>query len=230
MKLCSKAHIISLGFMLIVPLQAISFSESKKQLAQVYLSLPQAYRVDFYCQAPFGLNKRGKLQIIPSERFTPRTKASKSKPQYIEWEHIMPAHHFGQHLPCWRKGGRKACKKDSRFIQMEADKHNLVPAIGQINRDRNDFRYAQAQQNLVYTQYGACQVYTDFKARRFYPASYSRGKIARAYLYMSATYGINLNESERKLMEAWDKLYPPSEQEKLIDKAITIQEIVDILR
>lgn len=113
---------------------------------------------------------------------------------------------------------------------MEADKHNLVPAIGQINRDRNDFRYAQAQQNLVYTQYGACQVYTDFKARRFYPASYSRGKIARAYLYMSATYGINLNESERKLMEAWDKLYPPSEQEKLIDKAITIQEIVDILR
>ena len=40
----------------------------------------------------------------------------------------MPTHNFGQHLPCWRSGGRKACKNDITFNEMEADMHNLVPS------------------------------------------------------------------------------------------------------
>lgn len=50
---------------------------------------------------------------------------------------------------------------------MEADKQNLVPAIGEINGDRSNFRYAEAPTNLKYTQYGNCKVYTDFKAKDF---------------------------------------------------------------
>ena len=41
----------------------------------------------------------------------------------------MPAENFGKHLPCWQDGGRKACEKDPVFSKMEADMHNLVPAI-----------------------------------------------------------------------------------------------------
>lgn len=41
----------------------------------------------------------------------------------------MPAYWFANQLQCWQEGGRKACKKNKRFKQMEGDMHNLVPAI-----------------------------------------------------------------------------------------------------
>lgn len=98
---------------------------------------------------------------------------------------------------------------------MEADLQNIVPAIGEINEDRKNYRYAESPKTMRFTQYGNCKVFTDFKAKRFYPADYSKGWIARSYLYMSETYNIRLSKQERQLMEAWDKKYPMSEKEKV---------------
>ena len=56
--------------------------------------------------------------------------------------HVMPAENFGRHLSCWKEGGRKACKKDPIFNEMEADMHNLVPAIGELNADRSNYKFA----------------------------------------------------------------------------------------
>ncbi|HEC1748078.1 TPA: endonuclease [Campylobacter lari] len=201
-----------------------NFNESKKELVELYESLGSAYQYDFYCNAPFKANKKGKytkFEVVKSDSYTPRNEYTKKgkinqRAKRIEWEHIMPAQNFGKHLPCWREGGRKACQNDSLFAKMEADKQNLVPAIGEVNGDRSNFRYAEAPLNLEYTQYGNCKVYTDFKAKRFYPANYSKGWIARSYLYMSKTYNIRLSDQERKLMEAWDKQYPMSEKERII--------------
>ncbi|EAH5802866.1 endonuclease [Campylobacter coli] len=193
--------IISVLILALSLLNAKSFEESKKELVKFYNDLGSSYWYDFYCQAPFKVNKKGKIN---------------QRIKRIEWEHIMPAQNFGKHLPCWKEGGRKACKNDPTFAKMEADKQNLVPAIGEINGDRSNFRYAEAPTNLKYTQYGNCKVYTDFKAKRFYPANYSKDWIARSYLYMSKTYNIRLSDQERKLMEAWDKQYPMDEKEKRI--------------
>ncbi|EAI8624641.1 deoxyribonuclease [Campylobacter lari] len=201
-----------------------NFNESKKELVKLYESLGSTYQYDFYCNAPFKANKKGKytkFEVVKSDLYTPRNEYTKKgkinqRAKRIEWEHIMPAQNFGKHLPCWREGGRKACQKDSLFAKMEADKQNLVPAIGEVNGDRSNFRYAEAPLNLEYTQYGNCKVYTDFKLKRFYPANYSKGWIARSYLYMSKTYNIRLSDQERKLMESWDKQYPMSEKEKRI--------------
>ncbi|ECW8954953.1 deoxyribonuclease [Campylobacter lari] len=201
-----------------------NFNESKKELVKLYESLGSTYQYDFYCNAPFKSNKKEKytkFEVVKSDLYTPRNEYTKKgkinqRAKRIEWEHIMPAQNFGKHLPCWREGGRKACQKDSLFVKMEADKQNLVPAIGEVNGDRSNFRYAEAPLNLEYTQYGNCKVYTDFKAKRFYPANYSKGWIARSYLYMSKTYNIRLSDQERKLMESWDKQYPMSEKEKRI--------------
>ncbi|EPP8195765.1 endonuclease [Campylobacter lari] len=201
-----------------------NFNESKKELVKLYESLGSTYQYDFYCNAPFKANKKGKytkFEVVKSDLYTPRNEYTKKgkinqRAKRIELEHIMPAQNFGKHLPCWREGGRKACQNDPLFVKMEADKQNLVPAIGEINGDRSNFRYAEAPLNLEYTQYGNCKVYTDFKAKRFYPANYSKGYIARSYLYMSKTYNIRLSDQERKLMESWDKQYPMSEKEKRI--------------
>ncbi|EJB5772694.1 TPA: hypothetical protein SBX51_001287 [Campylobacter coli] len=39
---------------------ADSFNESKKELARLYDSLGSDYQYDFYCNAPFKINKKGK--------------------------------------------------------------------------------------------------------------------------------------------------------------------------
>jgi len=123
----------------------------------------------------------------------------------------MPAHNFGKHLHCWREGGRKACRKDPLFKKMEADMHNLVPAIGEVNGDRSNYRYGANK--LKIGQYGNCEFQVDFKAKRAYVKNYIKGDIARIYFYMSKTYNIKLSKQEKKMMEAWDKQDPISKWE-----------------
>ena len=100
--------------------------------------------------------------------------------------------------------------------------HNLVPSIGELNADRSNFRYAQEEKNMKFDQYGKCRFYVDFKNKRAYPRDEIKGDIARAYLYMSKTYYINLSKYEKRLMQVWDKLDPIGEWEieknKLIEK------------
>ncbi|EEA6178277.1 TPA: endonuclease, partial [Campylobacter jejuni] len=157
--------IISVLILALSLLNAKSFGESKKELVMLYDSLGSAYQYDFYCNAPFKANKKGKytkFEVVKSDLYTPRNEYTKKgkinqRAKRIEWEHIMPAQNFGKHLPCWKEGGRKACQNDPLFTKMEADKQNLVPAIGEINGDRSNFRYAEAPTNLKYTQYGNCK-------------------------------------------------------------------------
>lgn len=194
----------------------LSFSQSKRALQRAYQNEP--FEEEFYCGVKFDPST---LALILSPHYTPRnptTKANKPNPrtQRIEFEHIMSAHRFGKDLPCWRNGGRKACKNDGEFIKMEGDRRNLVPAIGEINADRSNFSFADAPKDIVYSQYGQCKVYADFKAKRFYPQNHSKGIIARIYLYMSETYNIMLEKEELELMRKWNKLYPPNAYEKAL--------------
>ncbi len=212
------------------------FNEAKKILTQGYKI--GGLNTDFYCNAPFEITHDG-IKVIESYAYTPRLEYTRKgninqRARHIEFEHIMPAQNFGRHLQCWREGGRAACKRDSTFNKMEADPYNLVPAIGEINSDRSNFRYAEAPRNLVYNQYGECEVYTDFENRRFYPANYSKGLIARTYLYMSEKYHIRISPQEQRLMEAWDKQYPPNEYEikrnRIIKIAMWIHGLKEIFR
>jgi len=183
--------------------------------------------ITFYCENPYEIKRvkgKEKTLIIQDEQYyTPRNKYYKSgkintRAQRVEWEHVMPAHNFGQHLSCWRDGGRKACSKDKTFKAMEADMHNLVPAIGEVNGDRSNYRYGANKPKA--TQYGNCQFEVDFKAKRAYPKEDIRGDIARTYFYMSDKYNVRLSKQERKMMEAWDKQDPVSEWEKIKNKRI----------
>lgn len=130
----------------------------------------------------------------------------------------MPAHNFGKHLDCWKQGGRKACKKDKTFKLMEADMHNLVPAIGEVNGDRSNYRYGADKPSIG--QYGQCTMEVNFKARRAYVKDDIRGDIARIYFYMSDTYNVRLSKQERRMMEVWDKQDPIDEWEKIKNKRV----------
>jgi deoxyribonuclease-1 len=125
----------------------------------------------------------------------------------IEWEHIMPAHSFGQQRQCWQKGGRKNCvENDPVFRAMEADMHNLAPAVGEVNADRSNFRFGVLPSSPY--QHGACNVKIDFKQRVTEPRDEIKGMIARTYFYMHDRYNLRMSDQQRRLMQAWDKRFP----------------------
>ncbi|MCX8649713.1 endonuclease [Gilliamella sp. B2776] len=183
---------------------AQNFSTAKTKLIRLYKS--NSEQTTFYCDCEFTFNNKKGVVDFDKCGYVPRKNQVRAK--RIEWEHVMPAENFGRHLQCWRDGGRSKCKKDPNFNEMEGDLHNLQPSIGEVNGDRSNYRYSQFTKE--FTQYGKCKSAVDFKDRKFQPRDEIRGTIARTYFYMSDKYNINLSSSEYKLMQAWDKMYPPN--------------------
>lgn len=184
-----------------------NFNNAKTQLIKIYKNNPE--QKEFYCGCDFSFT--GKKGIVDLNSCDYQARKNQTRAERIEWEHVMPAENFGRHLQCWKEGGRKNCKKDATFNQMEGDMHNLQPSIGEVNGDRSNYGYTLFTQ--TFNQYGQCQTAVDFKARRFQPRDEIRGVIARTYFYMSDKYKINLSKQDKQLMSAWDKMYPPSKWE-----------------
>ncbi len=110
-----------------------------------------------------------------------------------------------------RKGkrfkGRKCTEKTNReFRLMQADMHNLVPAIGEVNGLRSNYGFTQLPGEE--REFGTCDV--EIRDRKIEPADHLRGDIARIYMYMDKAYpgrGI-ISRKNRKLFDAWAKLDP----------------------
>lgn len=183
-----------------------SFRKAKKIATKIY----KDHAVSFYCgctyEAKAKPNKKSK-RLTPdwaSCGYTPRK--NKNRASRIEWEHVMPAHHFGYQRQCWQKGGRKLCKKDPVFKSMEADLHNLVPAIGEVNGDRSNFKFGMLEGEK--RAYGQCDVEIHFKLKRAEPHPGIRGDIARVYFYMAKQYQLKLSRQQIQLFNAWAKHDP----------------------
>lgn len=192
-----------------------SFSKAKKEAVKIYLDHPTS----FYCGC--DITWKDKKKGIPDlQSCGYNVRKQEKRASRIEWEHVVPAWQFDHQRQCWQDGGRKNCtRKDKQFKLMEADLHNLVPAIGEVNGDRSNFRFSQWNGNKG-AYYGQCAFKVDFKGRVAEPPAQSRGAIARTYLYMNQEYRFNLSKSQRQLMNAWDKQYPVSEWECERDKRI----------
>jgi len=174
-----------------------TFQEAKKAAWKLYASHP----VEFYCGCRYSGNKVD----LKSCGYVPRTNAKRAS--RIEWEHIVPAWVIGHQRKCWQNGGRENCARhDDAYRRAEADLHNLVPSIGEVNGDRSNYGFGWLPQ--APSQYGACPMVVDFKARKAMPRQQIRGMIARTYFYMSERYGLRLSRQDRQLYNAWNKQYP----------------------
>ncbi|GLS91971.1 endonuclease [Psychromonas marina] len=192
-----------------------SFSKAKKLLeTEVY----QNNRITLYCGASFDSKKN----IHPPEGFHTDKHVKRSK--RVEWEHVVPAENFGRTFIEWREGdkqcvtstgkaykGRKCANKtNDEYKYMQADMHNLFPAIGAVNAMRSNYNFQMLPQ--VESGFGSCAMKIDNKKAE--PPVEARGRIARTYLYMDDTYArYNMSNSQKQLMNAWDKMYPVSEWE-----------------
>jgi deoxyribonuclease-1 len=174
------------------------FKHAKQVLPRLYANLEQ----DFYC----GCNYKGKTIDQKSCGFRPRKNAARAA--RLEWEHVVPAWNIGHQRQCWQQGGRKHCAaSDPVYGKAEGDLVNLVPAIGEVNGDRSNFRFNVWDNNPT-PMYGQCRTVVDFKQRRVQPRQVVRGRIARIQMYMHTTYRLRMSDQERRLFCTWAKAYP----------------------
>lgn len=171
------------------------------------------HHTTFYCGSTFDRQKQ-----LEHTRYSP---VKESKRAYrVEWEHVVPAHAFGQSFRAWREGdaacvdshgkafkGRRCAEKTSTLFRfMQADMHNLVPAIGELNGLRSNYSFAMLPGEE--RRFGACDM--EIAARKAEPPPEVRGDIARSYFYMDAAYpgrGV-ISGKNRTLFEVWDRADP----------------------
>lgn len=139
-------------------------------------------------------------------------RAQEARAARTEWEHILPASSFGRLRQCWQDGGRANCNRaDPVFNMMEADLHNLTPAIGEVNADRSDFNFGMLPTTPY--QHGSCDFRVDFKSRTAEPRDEVKGLIARVYFYMHDRYDLPMSRQQQQLLTAWDRQFPVSNWE-----------------
>ena len=196
--------------LLVAPLSAYSlslthynqnnFQQAKVVAAKINADAP----ADFYCGCKISWHGKKGVPDLSSCGYSVRKNANRA--ERIEWEHVMPAWEFGHQRQCWQNGGRKNCSKDADYRRIESDLHNLQPAIGEVNGDRNKFQYSQW--NGGEQPYGQCRMKIDFKQKRAEPPERARGAIARTYFYMRDQYHLRLSRQQTQLFTAWNKQYP----------------------
>jgi len=193
-----------------------SFNDAKKLAAKVFAG----HETTFYC----GCSYTGKLIDLASCGYKPKKDGNRAK--RLEWEHVVPAHAFGQAFKEWRDGdpdcvdskgrafkGRNCARKMVKLFRfMEADLYNLQPAIGEVNGLRSNFSMEMIPGEK--REFGDCDI--EIENNQVEPRPEIRGDIARTYMYMDKAYpgkGI-ISQSNRKLFEAWDKLDPIDDWER----------------
>lgn len=177
-----------------------------------------------YCNAEYNDDK----EVILPAGFNQEKYASRSK--RMEWEHVLPAEHFGKQFEEWRRGhpdcenggsrfyGRKcAALVNDQFRRMEADMYNIFPSIGSVNAARANRQYDELPE--AGESFGSCAV--KIKGRYFEPPDRAKGQVARAVLYMADKYEqCAISPKLRQTLVRWDRIFPVDEWECLRAKRI----------
>jgi deoxyribonuclease-1 len=184
-----------------------SFSGAKRELMKIHGDRPRT----LYCGCGFDVNKSIDLRECGY-----RIRKNEDRAARVEFEHVVPASDFGNQLDAWTKGhpkcvrsggkkykGRRCAEKASReFELMQADMHNLQPAVGEVNGDR--LNYVMAELEGEPREYGKCDV--EIRDQKIEPRPSVRGDIARAYFYMDwayPQYRIIPDPKTRAMFERW---------------------------
>ena len=118
-------------------------------------------------------------------------------------EHVYPASWMKSAAGCAGLS-RKECRRTSeRFNRMEADLHNLFPALEGINQDRDNYTFAIIGDDVNEPDYGNCDFEVDTDSREVEPRPAARGEIARAIFYMISEYGLTVEPSLLLVLLDW---------------------------
>ena len=174
----------------------------------------------FYCSCKYQ-KKSIKLKTCHI-----KTKKYLKRKARLEWEHVVPAHAFGQSFVEWRqhktycpkmKSARKcARKKNKLFKEMEGNLHNLVPSVGSINAVRSNYSFNV----IVGEKFELCDGGLKLRGRKVSPPANRRGDVARIYFYMDNKYpkrGI-ISSKNKKMFKKWNSEDPVDMHECRLEK------------
>ena len=197
------------------PSSLVSVETSKKELRQVYLNGGQTKTL--HCGCFFD----NLSQVFPGKCDSPSVKFyGRQVRKILGWMHAMPASVFAGSLKCWKKkvclspGGKPLNAADCcgttspKFKSMQADMHNLFPAI------QTD---TLANEDIDESPFGGMQEYQfcENKDRDSYGLRKEiRGDVARAHFYMSVRYKIRIPEEREGVLRTWHLNDPPDEWEE----------------
>lgn len=196
---------------------AISPYQYRAKVRKAALAVHAHHPYTFFCEYPF--DPATKVIDMPLTSILP------DRSRKVVWMPIVPLPRIGESLACWhgrcdiqgkiRQGSICCTANHARYRAAEGDLHNLVPVSAQWDRWRahRDFKVVQEGK------------YVDCHAQEgvdgIFPPPKNRGVVARAYLYMQATYQVGLSSQEIRLYRTWDADYPPEPWEQEWNKRIT---------
>lgn len=140
-----------------------------------------------------------------------RAKISGSRHKDINVEHVFPMAWVKNTLKC---GTRAECRSNSRlFNEIEADMHNLYPALAKLNYERQAYRFGTVKGEE--RRYGPrCDFEVSKRYRVAEPRAEIRGEIARAMFYMEHRYeALFLYKKQADILLKWHLKDPPSKEE-----------------
>lgn len=140
-------------------------------------------------------------------------------------EHVFAAAWMKESIPKCRRKNRKECRRISpRFNLMEADLHNMYPTLTTVNSARGSYIFTELDGEYVKQD---CPL--EMGDRAVEPPEYAKGRVARAILYMTNEYSINLDKAsnspgfENELLR-WHCEFPPTPTEIIRnDKIFNLQ-------
>lgn len=131
----------------------------------------------------------------------------------MEWEHVVPASALSGGIAynkklCGKKKSKRQCLESTNgtYARRLGDMYNLYAEDGLINHLRSDKPHEELTSSDK--SFGKCDI--KIGKHGFTARKEARGIVARTYLYMDKTYpniGI-ISSKNRKLYDAWNKLYP----------------------
>lgn len=184
------------------------FNSAKKILKK----FPLFSEETLYCGCKI---KNAKIVDKKSCGYVPPSNSSRAGK--VEWEHVVPASALSEGIAynkslCGKKSKRSCLEDlDPEYAKRTADLYNLYAEDGLINMLRSD----KPQEELTSSDksFGKC----DIKVGKhgFTPRKEAKGIVARTYLYMNNAYPTAhiISNKNKKLYEAWNKMYPVTQKE-----------------
>jgi len=193
----------------LVFLLSLSFIQIAYADQTVILNYNQARDRYFYLQ----LYPNGGETIYCGATFTNRTG--------LNVEHVYAASWMKETAGCPSNRSRSWCRDHSdRFNLMEADLHNLFPALAETNQARSNYIFSIIGSDDDTRSYshprapGGCDFEVDSENDLVEPPTVSRGEVARAVFYMHHEYGVPIDTEMGQLLLDWNSIDTPSDNER----------------
>ena len=139
-------------------------------------------------------------------------KSFRKKTPLIAASYIYPQGSIRQHLGC---GTKRQCLRDSaEYNRIASDLHNVVPADSYFEMKRTNTVFGALDADIEANDCGIKRMMHIIE-----PPVEVRGDIARVIFYMHQTYNLPIIGSPA-VLEAWDKMDPPSSDEILRSKQV----------